>query len=160
VIFVTVGTDQPFDRLIRTVDEWVERSDRRDVFAQIGRSQLKPRHLDYCQFLTPEEFRTRFNTARVVVAHAGMGTILTALQYEKPLVIMPRRASLGEQRNDHQLATARYLSSTHRIVVAADEGELAGLLAKLDEVLALDPIGPSAQTPLIDAVRRFIHVRE
>jgi UDP-N-acetylglucosamine transferase subunit ALG13 len=159
VIFVTVGTDQPFDRLVRAVDDWAERSGRRDVFAQVGRSQWKPRHLDYCQFMAPTEFRRRFIQARIVVAHAGMGTILTALQYQKPIVIMPRLASLGEQRNEHQLATARYLSSTRGVAVAADEAELSRLLAGLDDIAALEPIGASAQPSLIEAVQSFIYAR-
>ena len=45
------------------------------------------------------------DAAAAIVAHAGMGTILTALETGKRLLVMPRRAALGEHRNDHQLAT-------------------------------------------------------
>ncbi len=36
MILVTVGTDGPFDRLIRIVDDWACRNNRSDIFAQIG----------------------------------------------------------------------------------------------------------------------------
>ena len=51
MIFVTVGTDSPFDRLMQVVDEWAAASGRTDVFAQIGEgddpgfleSRMRPR---------------------------------------------------------------------------------------------------------------------
>ena len=96
----------PFNRLVRTVDDWALASGRQDVFAQIGATDWQPAHIAWSKFLQPPEFARRFAEAEVVVAHAGMGTILSALQWEKPILVMPRRASLGEQRNEHQLATA------------------------------------------------------
>lgn len=40
MIFVTVGTQVQFDRLIRTVDEWAGARARSDIFAQIGPSTI------------------------------------------------------------------------------------------------------------------------
>jgi UDP-N-acetylglucosamine transferase subunit ALG13 len=88
-----------------------------------------------------------------------MGTILSALQYQKPIIVMPRRASLGEARNEHQLATVRRLSDTHRIAAAADEEAPGQALDRLDQVVAHSSIGATAQTPLIEAVRAFIQER-
>lgn len=156
MIFVTVGTDLPFDRLVRVVDEWAGRCGRKDVFAQIGASRWTPAHLPYSHFLPPDEFTRRFAEARVVVAHAGMGTILSALRWEKPILVMPRRAALGEQRNDHQLATARRLSAIGKVNVAMDDSELRDRLSGLHELKAREPIGPYASADLIDAIRRFI----
>ena len=56
--------------------------------------------------MSPKECTDRMVAADAIIAHAGMGTILTALEMGKPLLVMPRRAELGEHRNDHQLATA------------------------------------------------------
>lgn len=156
MIFVTVGTDLPFNRLVRVVDDWAASRDRRDVFAQIGRTEWTPAHLSYCNFLPPGEFARRLSQARVIVAHAGMGTILSALKSEKPILVMPRRAALGEQRNDHQLATARHLSAIGKVNVAMDEAELRHRLDGLDDLKALDPIGPFASPELIEALRNFI----
>ncbi|MBE2216497.1 MAG: glucuronosyltransferase [Opitutaceae bacterium] len=159
MVFVTVGTDGPFDRLVQAIDLWAGQSGRTDVFAQIGRTSLRPSHIAYSQMLEPPEFHRRFLEADVVIAHAGMGTILSALRYGKPILVMPRRASLGEQRNEHQLATARHLAALGKIQVAMDERELRARLDHLTEVAVLDRTGPYASQSLTDAIQAFIHGR-
>jgi UDP-N-acetylglucosamine transferase subunit ALG13 len=156
VIFVTVGTQLAFDRMVRAVDEWAERAGREDIFAQIGPTELVPRHIAYKAFVNPQEFAEHARSAAAIVAHAGMGSILTALQYGKPILIMPRRASLGEQRNDHQLATAARFEGRPGVLVAHDESELPAMLDRLTELRGGEPIPPFASPGLIGAIRAFI----
>jgi UDP-N-acetylglucosamine transferase subunit ALG13 len=115
MIFVTVGVQLPFDRLVRAVDAWAGERMRSDVFAQIGPSQYRPQHIEFRAFVEPPEFRRLVECADAVVAHAGMGSIITALELAKPLIVMPRRAELGEHRNDHQLSTARHMLAHPRL---------------------------------------------
>ena len=159
MIFVTVGTDMPFNRLVRVVDEWAKATGRDDVFAQIGDTDWQPAHIAWSKFLQPPEFAQRFAEAEVVVAHAGMGTILSALQWEKPILVMPRRALLGEQRNEHQLATVRRLSELGKINVAMDEAELRVNLDGLDRFRPKEKIAAYASDSLIIALREFIELR-
>jgi UDP-N-acetylglucosamine transferase subunit ALG13 len=156
VIFVTVGTQLPFDRLIGAVDAWTAANPGAEVFAQIGPTSLEPRHVAYSNFITPADCRERMASATAVVAHAGMGTILSALELGKPLLIVPRRASLGEHRNEHQLATARRFAELGRVTVAFDDAELPAQLDALDRIAAHAPISPFASDRLIGAVRAFI----
>lgn len=127
MIFVTVGTQLPFDRLIKTVDDWCSESDT-DVFAQIGPSNNIYHNLKHKPFLDPVEFDNYFSNANLIIAHAGMGSILTALTYGKQLIIMPRKANLGEHRNDHQMATAKRFENKEGVFVAWNEQELSKLL--------------------------------
>jgi UDP-N-acetylglucosamine transferase subunit ALG13 len=129
VIFVTVGTQLPFDRLIGAMDDWAAAHPHIKVFAQVGPTTRPPRHMAHAAFLSPQEAETRLRSASLIVAHAGMGTVLTALQAGRPVVILPRRASLGEHRNEHQLATARWLATRPGVGVAMDESELPRWLA-------------------------------
>jgi UDP-N-acetylglucosamine transferase subunit ALG13 len=159
VIFVTVGAQMPFDRLIRAVDAWAARTGATDVFAQVGRGGVHPQHIGWTEFLTPTEFRDRVLGARVLVAHAGMGSILTALEHGKPLLVMPRRGDLRETRNDHQVATAERFRALGRVAVAMDERALVDRLDHLDDLAAAAPIAPHASPALIDCLRTFIHNR-
>ena len=132
MIFVTVGSDTPFDRLIRTIDRWAFQNGRRDVYAQIGKHAWKPQFISHTEMLAPEEFKCHIRAARVVIGHAGMGTILTALQHARPVLVMPRSGAMGETRNDHQLDTARHLSGIDGVDVARDEKSLIEKLGKID----------------------------
>lgn len=157
MIFVTVGTDLPFDRLVKVIDDWAGATGRKDVFAQIGETEWRPRHLAFSKFLEPPDFVRNFSQATTIVAHAGMGTILSALRYEKPILVMPRRASLGEQRNEHQLATAKRLSEMGKITVAFDEAELRRCLDDLGRLQPREKIGPYASPALIQGLKAYLH---
>lgn len=156
MIFVTVGEQLPFDRLIKLIDQW-NTSSRQDVFAQIGRSKLKPSHIAYQDFLSPEDFADKFQTAELIIAHAGMGTIITALEMGKPLLVMPRQASKGEHRNDHQFATAKRFTN-RGISVALDDAELIHHLTCLEvtKVLSKNNAYASRSSNLINTIRGFV----
>ena len=156
MLFVTVGTDQPFDRLVKVVDAWARQRDRRDVFAQIGHGGWRPEFIPHAEFLNPAEFKQRFASADCIIGHAGMGTILSALHQGKPIVVMPKRASLGEHRNEHQLATAQRFKELGSVQVALDEAELVGKLDQLGQFSRPEKIRPYASDTLISALRSFI----
>jgi UDP-N-acetylglucosamine transferase subunit ALG13 len=156
VIFVTVGHQMPFDRLIRAVEQWAKARHRGDIFAQIGSGNYRPQYFESVPFLTPDEFDRRLHEASAVVGHAGTGTIIAALQRSRPLLVLPRLSNLGETRNDHQIATARHFEENGHILAAQDEGDL---IAKLDVVESFRPpvaLDELASPELIDRVRRFV----
>ncbi|WP_193210590.1 glycosyltransferase [Luteolibacter marinus] len=156
MIFVTVGTDQPFDRMLKVIDKWALESGRTDVFAQIGDGAWEPQHIPFVEFLEPSEFKRRFAEADLVIGHAGMGTILSALLHGKPILVVPKKASLGEHRNEHQTATARRMMALGNVDVAFDEAELRERLDHVDELRAKSPIADHASGSLVDGIRSFI----
>lgn len=157
MIFVTVGAQMPFDRLIQAVDEWAGTQENCEVIAQIGNSQLVPKNLRHQPFFEPPEFKRIMGEATAIIAHAGMGSIITALEYQKPILILPRRAELHETRNDHQFATAKRFQAMKSISVAFDEDELALALPKLGALQAGDGISKYACPELLDAIRDFVN---
>jgi UDP-N-acetylglucosamine transferase subunit ALG13 len=157
MIFVTVGEQLPFDRLIRTVDYWAGHSGQY-VYAQTGRSKWKPSHIKFKEFLSPNEFKRRLQEADIIISHAGMGTIISAVEMNKPLIVMPRKASLKEARSDHQFSSAKRFLSKNFLAVANDESELKSILNNLDDVLKNKRekkiAGPSPK--LIKTIRNFV----
>ncbi len=159
MIFATVGTQLPFPRLIDTLNGLAKDIDEK-IVAQVGTTETDTsasswRNLDLRPTLTPDEFGTLFQNARVIVAHAGIGTILSAKRWGKPLIILPRRHALGEHRNDHQLATAQQVQSLTGIHVAWEASDLAALLAQPDLACATQDQSPS-HAALIGKLRDFI----
>ena len=157
-IFVTVGTQLPFDRLVGAVDAWAARHPEADVFAQIG-AGIAPCHARHAANVDPQTFARSVAAADVVVAHAGMGTILTALELGKPVLVMPRRAALGEHRNEHQRATVARLAHLEALHVVEQEAEVARALdallgARGQRCAAAAP--SSARVELVRAVAAFV----
>lgn len=158
MIFVTVGSQMPFDRLIVAMDAWAAAQPNPiNIFAQIGSSSYRPTTLRWNQSLTPGEFKEAVSTADIIVAHAGMGSVLTAMEMGKSLVLMPRLGDLQETRNDHQIATAKWLAKRDGIFVAMDETELPLALAKaITAAQRTVTIAPYASPTLIDAIKKFV----
>ncbi|WP_162906518.1 glycosyltransferase [Algihabitans albus] len=162
MIFLTIGTQEPFDRLVRTVDAWCASAGKGgDLFGQITeRAEYKPKHFEWVSSVTPEVFQAHCQQADFIVSHAGMGSIITALTYGKPIAILPRSAQLKEHRNDHQQATAKRLGNRPGLMVAHSEEELPGLLDTLvagSGAMNAKTIAPFADRRLIEALRTFIH---
>jgi UDP-N-acetylglucosamine transferase subunit ALG13 len=156
MIFVTVGTQLPFDRMVKAVDLWARECNRDDVYAQIGLTDYRPSYIKWTHFLDPEECRHRYETASAIVSHAGTGSIITALQLGKPILIMPRQASLGETRSDHQIATAEQFCRFESVMVALDEKELIAKLEGIDKLHGSETIASHASNELMETIREFI----
>ncbi|WP_289042490.1 glycosyltransferase [uncultured Aliiroseovarius sp.] len=127
MIFVTVGTQLPFDRMISMIDDLAAELSL-DVFAQTADPAAQYTNIQHAPFLTPDEYEDILARTDVLVGHAGIGTILTAKKVEKPVIVMPRMASLGEHRNEHQKATAHHLAGHEGVYVAQTRDELRALL--------------------------------
>ena len=163
MIFLSVGTQEPFDRLAKAVDDWAATHDE-PVFGQLGAMKpesYRPAHFEWCEYLSAGDYLARLQESRALVAHVGMGSIITALTHGKPLVMLARRASLGEHRNEHQLATAGRFRGRPGLHIAADEGDVG---ARLDAVLAgagdaegEGGLPPHAAPELVAAIRDFLH---
>lgn len=154
MIFVTVGGQLPFDRMVDVVDSIAATLDE-TIFGQIGETSRVPKNFEAVKFLSPKEFNARFSEARVVIGHAGIGTILTAQQLRKPVLLMSRRAAFGEHRNDHQLATVDQLRHILGVYIFEDAAELQALLQQPE----LRPAGEhasSSKAQLIDFLRAEI----
>ena len=154
MVFVVTGTQLPFDRLIKILDEIAPELDE-EIVAQVNGSSYLPRYVNTIDMLPPDEFDRLFKQARLIVAHAGIGTIISAMQYQKPIIIFPRIAAMGEHRNEHQLATAVKMKEAGWVYVATDKEELKTLLQTPD-LHPLCSIGNSASESLIRSITDFI----
>ena len=156
MIFITVGTQLPFDRLIYKLDDFFK-DNQEEVFAQIGPSEIIPKNMKYADFIKPSDIDDFYSKTELVIAHAGMGSILTALKYKKPVLVVPRRASLGEHRNEHQLATANWVKELPGVFVAMDEHEMIDILKRKNQLLSGTKISPHAEDRLINYINSFIN---
>jgi UDP-N-acetylglucosamine transferase subunit ALG13 len=129
VIFVTIGSMFPFDRLVRVMDAWARDHPDATLLAQIGDGAYLPAHMPWVRRLDQAAFARTVAEARLIVAHAGMGSVITAGQVGRPIVLLPRRKDWGEHTTDHQIATANWLRGRAGIHVADGDADLGPRIA-------------------------------
>ncbi|GAA4029147.1 hypothetical protein GCM10022409_11640 [Hymenobacter glaciei] len=158
MIFVITGTQEPFDRMIKVVDEVAGMFNHIPFVAQVSKSTFEAVHLQTHDFIPPVEFNKYFEEADLIISHAGMGCILSALERSKPILIIPRLAKYGEHRNDHQVAAGEVFKTLQYVNVAADEVELKTKLVELITAGAkpLHKIGRHASHTLLESLGSFI----
>ncbi len=127
MIFVAVGTQFPFDRLIKAVDEWVGEHNE-TAFAQIADGKYIPEHMQWERFIDSEVYNQKVEQASLVIAHAGMGNIITASEKEVPIIVMNRQYKLGEHRNDHQADGLKWMGKLTGVYTAPTNEALVALL--------------------------------
>ena len=150
MIFVTTGAQLPFDRFVRMIDGLAGCIEEK-VVAQFIPDKYHSRNLELTGFISPATFGKYVSDARIVVAHAGMGSIISALEVEKPVIVLPRQASLGEHRNDHQVATAERMSELGYVLYAHDYDEMKTFILA-ENLPPLRKISKQASASLIQAI--------
>ena len=130
MILVTTGTnEQPFDRLVRAAAALAERE---PAFVQYGSSREPHGSGEWVDFLSFDALAERMREARVVVCHAGVGSIMLARKCGHQPVVVPRRAKLGEAVDDHQLEMGRRLHEAGIVTLVEDEHELLAAVGTQD----------------------------
>lgn len=130
MIFMTVGTQKfQFDRLIRSVDEYVgskRMSD--DVIAQIGNGDYIPRNFTYKRFLSNAEYDEWMEKGSIIIAHSGVATIIKGVQAGKKVIVVPRLKKYGEHVDDHQRQIADAFEGLNLVAQCLDVKELPDII--------------------------------
>lgn len=155
MIFVTVGTQFPFDRLVRYVDEWLAHHPEAAV-AQIADGEYLPQHLRWERFMDMATFNQHWAAADLIISHAGMGNIITALEWHKPIIVMNRQHALGEHRNDHQSDGLAWMAQLPGVYTASTQAELYAWLHRRAALLPAALPGGARRQALVDFIDQAI----
>jgi UDP-N-acetylglucosamine transferase subunit ALG13 len=159
VIFASLGTHgQPFHRALDLLLE-LPASER--VTAQVGITGCRHApNLTCYDYLGFDEMQECMRSASAVVSHAGVGTIVTALEFGHTPVVIPRLRALGEHVDDHQVELATVLDGRGLVVCYREGDSLADLITHTRTLRARSPLSKvpgdwigSGGSALGDAVR-------
>jgi UDP-N-acetylglucosamine transferase subunit ALG13 len=120
----------PFNRLITAMDEIAGQVEE-EVIIQRGESKIRIKHarsIKYAGFKDNDEL---IKSARIVISHSGVGTILDCRRLDKQLIIVPRRMKLGESYDDHQFEIARVVSESKSAIMLDDISELKNTIESI-----------------------------
>jgi UDP-N-acetylglucosamine transferase subunit ALG13 len=136
VILVTIGTSDPFDRLLAAV---ARLPTGEEIVAQCGASIVRPANARCVSFLGFDELNALIKSARIVVTHAGAGSVLTALAAGRRPVVVPRLRRYGEAVDDHQVEFGRSLAVAGLVTMVEDPVDLPGAITAA-------PAAPASRT--------------
>jgi len=155
MIFLTVGTQFPFDRLVKSVDEAVfEDGLKEEIFAQIGDSSYRPRNFKAVSFLEKRLFDKHIREASGIISHGGIGTIVMAMEHSKPLLAMPRLKRYREVVHNHQVAIVKRFELLGHILVAYEAEEIS---TKIKQLNSFVPCQRKAQPQaIVERIARFL----
>ena len=165
MIFVTIGSGVKgakgleFTRLIKKVDEIAPKLGE-EVVMQIGSVTYEPRNATYFRYTSYQENLSYFQKASLIIGHGGVGTILNALRFQKPIIVVPRRIRFGElSRDDHQFELAQKIEGTSLIHVVYDMDDLEGTLKNIlhGNRTILTRESSSERKRLMETIRRFVN---
>lgn len=149
---VTLGSAEGygFRRLVSRLAAVVPRGC--EVLWQTGATDVGGLGLQARPSVAEAELRSAVAGSDVVVAHAGVGAALTALQEGRCPVLVPRLARHGEHVDDHQREIAADLAARGLAVTCdADELELSHLLGaaarRVTRAVPVPPFGVSLPWP-------------
>lgn len=159
MILVTTGTnEQAFDRLVRG-GAAIEGDER--LVIQYGSATVEHGRGEWVDFVGFDELAELMREARVVVCHAGAGSIMLARSCGRTPIVVPRRGDLGEAVDDHQLPLARRLHEAGLVVLVEDETLLTQAVAQAEDSSAEAgvPGMPGASALAGELRQRLVSVR-
>ncbi len=137
MIFVAVGTQFPFNRLIQYMDDWAisdNNKTQENVIAQISEGDYLPTNIEYERFMSGETYNQNVRQASVFVSHAGMGNIISAREQQTPIIVINRQIILGEHRNDHQADGLKWMGKLDGVYTASTQEELYQHLQHINDL--------------------------
>lgn len=156
MIFFTVGTEKfPFERLVRAAEQTAAQLKGESVFVQLGHSTRIPRGCGCAAFLSYSDMMNRMAEARIVVMHAGAGSILSCLRLGKIPIVLPRRKRWGEHVDDHQLGLAERMAERGQVLLAETPDQVLSLLASYDPSRLAAPVAASS-SGLANALSQYL----
>ena len=137
MIFVTVGTqDKEFRRIFDMVEEQIKLGNiNEEVVAQIGCTKFESKNIKTYKFMEKEEYNKFMKNARIVITHAGVGSLREGLNLNKKMIVIPRLKKYGEHVNDHQLQILETFENRGHILAVRNTEEFTDALNKIKDFI-------------------------
>lgn len=133
MILVLLGTqDKPFLRLLKMVSKEIDKSNIKEkVVAQTGYTTFSNEKITTFDFKSKDEIEKLIDKARIIITHAGVGTITECLEKGKKIIVVPRLKKYLEHTNDHQMQITKEFEMKGYVIALYDNKRLSAALEKI-----------------------------
>lgn len=133
MIVVTLGTQKfQMNRLVKAVDNIAKELDE-EIFIQTGNSTYNPVNCKYKDFVEPDKFNDMIKNCSLLITHSGVGSIMTGVKNNKPVIVVPRLAQYQEHVDNHQLEIAEAFEEKGIVLACTDVNLLKEYINKAKE---------------------------
>jgi UDP-N-acetylglucosamine transferase subunit ALG13 len=104
-----------------------------EIIVQSGHTKLQSAYFTFIPFMEPEELLSLYQRARIVITHAGTGSILKGVKMGKKVIAIARLKKYGEVVDDHQLEILNEFSKMKYICAWSENESLKQILTDIDQ---------------------------
>jgi UDP-N-acetylglucosamine transferase subunit ALG13 len=102
------------------------------LIAQTGHTQFTTNNFEQRPFIAPDDLEQLYDQARVIITHAGTGSIIKGVKKGKKMIAIARLKKYAEHIDDHQLEILNEFASLGYIMPWREDDSLAQLMADVD----------------------------
>jgi UDP-N-acetylglucosamine transferase subunit ALG13 len=156
LIFVALGTHElPFTRLLKEIEILKKNGAiKEEVIIQTGHTPFKSEVLTIKPFLKFDEMEKLFDEARIVITHAGAGSMINAIKKGKKVIAAARLKKYNEHNDDHQLELIEEFTNAGYILSWAENENLEEVIKKIETFVPNEFI--SGKKAIVDIITNFI----
>ena len=134
MILVLLGTFHiPFKRPLVALERLCASGKiNEEVIVQNGHTQFSSPHLKTFPFIDPALLDKFYDSARLIITHAGTGSIIKGLKKKKKVIAIARLHRLGEHIDDHQLEILNQFAGSNYILPWRENERLEEVLQRAE----------------------------
>lgn len=135
MILVLLGTfPTAFKRPLLEIEKLCEDGTiSEEIIVQNGYTAIESKYQILRPFIAPDELAALYNKARVIITHAGTGSIIKGLKLHKKVIAIPRLSKYGEVVDDHQLEILNEFAKMNYIMPWYENVQLKSILSVVDD---------------------------
>ena len=132
MILVTLGTqDKEFTRLLKAIDKQIEKKNINEkVIVQAGHTKYESKNMEIFDLIPTEELDKLVEECDLLITHGGVGSILSGIKNNKPIIAAARLKKYKEHTNDHQKQIIKEFESRGYILELRDFNKLDKMLER------------------------------
>lgn len=134
MILVLLGTFvTPFERPLLEIDRLCKAGIiTEEVIVQNGHTHIESTHLILKPFIPPKELDELHEKARIIITHAGTGSLIKAVGFRKKVIGIARLTELGEHVDNHQLEILDKFVELNYVIPWNKNEKLENVLNKIE----------------------------
>ncbi|MCP8617487.1 PssE/Cps14G family polysaccharide biosynthesis glycosyltransferase [Salirhabdus salicampi] len=134
MIFVVLGTHElPFPRLLQEVERVKQEGLIEDeIIVQCGHTKYESDVMTLKPFFSFDKMDLLYDQARLIISHAGSGSIISGVKKGKKVIAAPRLKKHGEHNDDHQLELVDVFTKKGHILAWHEQDRLEDMIKEAE----------------------------